>query len=96
MSRADRLTARPDTDGSWCVTAEPIILTTGHRAVGILATGCSEENARLYAASPQLRAALREVLDVAESFVPVPLEAPGFRRARAALKAADGAPEVQR
>lgn len=33
----------------------------------------------------RLEEALREVLDIAEMYVPAPLDAPGFKRARAAL-----------
>jgi len=36
--------------------------------------------------------ALEEVMGVAELYVPVPLSAPGFKRARAALAAAKGQP----
>lgn len=46
------------------------------------ARAASDEEAK------RLRAALREVLDVAELYVPVSLDAPGFKRARAALAAA--------
>jgi hypothetical protein len=44
----------------------------------------------LIAAAPALYEALEEILAIAEDFVPVPLKAPGFERARAALAQARG------
>ncbi len=38
--------------------------------------------------------ALEELLAIAELYVPVPLEAPGFRRARAAIASAKAALEA--
>ncbi len=49
-----------------------------------------EANAHLIAAAPALYEALEEILAIAEDFVPVPLKAPGFERARAALAQARG------
>lgn len=49
-----------------------------------------QANGHLIAAAPDLLAALREMLEMGELFIPAKLESPGFKRARAALARATG------
>lgn len=53
----------------------------------------SYADARLIAAAPDLFEALSEMLTLGEMFIPVSRDAPGFKRARAALARARGETE---